>query len=45
MREVTSVMLGANALLANGYVMGRVGNSLIAMLAKSHNIPVGCLFL
>eukprot|EP00794_Sanderia_malayensis_P011784 gene11784-13004_t len=40
LKEVTSVFLGAHALLANGYVMSRIGSSIIAMVAKSHNVPV-----
>ncbi|PIK54399.1 putative translation initiation factor eIF-2B subunit delta [Apostichopus japonicus] len=40
MPEVTKVLLGAHALLANGYIMSRVGSSLIAMVAKSQNVPV-----
>ncbi|XP_053317283.1 translation initiation factor eIF-2B subunit delta isoform X2 [Spea bombifrons] len=38
--EVSKVFLGAHALLANGYVMSRVGTSQIALLAKAHNVPV-----
>lgn len=38
--QVTKVLLGAHALLANGYIMSRVGSSLIAMVAKSQNVPV-----
>lgn len=40
MQEATKVFLGAHALLANGCVMSRVGCSLIALIAKSNNIPV-----
>ncbi|XP_033104220.1 translation initiation factor eIF-2B subunit delta-like [Anneissia japonica] len=40
MPEVSKVFLGAHALLANGYVMSRVGSSHIAMVAKSYNVPV-----
>ncbi|XP_067010899.2 microtubule-associated protein futsch [Anabrus simplex] len=40
MREVTKVLLGAHALLANGYVMSRAGSSQVAMLAHSYNVPV-----
>eukprot|EP00112_Aurelia_sp_Birch-Aquarium-sp1_P017934 Seg421.3 transcript_id=Seg421.3/GoldUCD/mRNA.D3Y31 product="Translation initiation factor eIF-2B subunit delta" protein_id=Seg421.3/GoldUCD/D3Y31 len=39
-KEVTSVFLGAHALLANGYVMSRIGSSIIAMVAKANNVPV-----
>ncbi|KAG8431518.1 hypothetical protein GDO86_018469, partial [Hymenochirus boettgeri] len=38
--EVSKVFLGAHALLANGYVMSRVGTSQIALVAKAHNVPV-----
>ncbi|KAI0228007.1 Translation initiation factor eIF-2B subunit delta [Lamellibrachia satsuma] len=40
MKEVTKVLLGAHALLANGYVMSRVGSSQVALVAKSYNVPV-----
>ncbi|XP_069704134.1 uncharacterized protein eIF2Bdelta [Periplaneta americana] len=40
MREVTKVLLGAHALLANGYVMSRAGSSQVALLAHSYNVPV-----
>ncbi|XP_071503110.1 translation initiation factor eIF2B subunit delta-like [Diadema antillarum] len=40
MPEVSKVFLGAHALLANGYVMSRVGSSVIAMVAKAYNVPV-----
>lgn len=40
MREVSKVLLGAHALLANGYVMSRAGCSQIALLAHSYNVPV-----
>lgn len=33
-------MLGAHALLANGYVMSRVGCSQLALIAKAFNVPV-----
>ncbi|XP_041832593.1 translation initiation factor eIF-2B subunit delta [Melanotaenia boesemani] len=38
--EVSKVFLGAHALLANGYVMSRVGTSQIALVAKALNVPV-----
>lgn len=38
--QVTKVLLGAHALLANGSVMSRVGCSQIALTAKAYNIPV-----
>lgn len=34
------MMVGAHALLANGYVMSRIGTALIALVAKSYNVPV-----
>lgn len=37
---MTKVLLGAHALLANGYVMSRVGTAQIAMIAHSFNVPV-----
>ncbi len=37
---MTSVFLGAHALLANGNVMSRIGSSIIAMVAKANNVPV-----
>lgn len=40
MPEVSKVLLGAHALLANGYVMSRVGTAQIAMVAHSYNVPV-----
>jgi len=38
--EVSKVFLGAHAVLANGYVMSRVGTSQVAMIAKAQNVPV-----
>ena len=38
--QVTKVLLGAHGLLANGYVMSRVGSSQVAVIAKSYNVPV-----
>lgn len=40
MPEVTKVLLGAHALLANGYVYSRVGTAQIALIANSCNVPV-----
>ncbi|XP_058055023.1 translation initiation factor eIF-2B subunit delta [Anopheles bellator] len=40
MPEVTKVLVGAHALLANGSVMSRVGTAQIALVAKSYNVPV-----
>ena len=38
--QVSKVIVGAHALLANGYVMSRVGTALISLIAKSYNVPV-----
>lgn len=38
--QVSKVIVGAHGLLANGYVMSRIGTSLIALVAKSYNVPV-----
>lgn len=40
MTRATKVLLGAHALLANGYVMGRAGSAQIALVAKHFNVPV-----
>jgi len=40
MTRATKVLLGAHALLANGYVMSRAGSSQIALVAKYLNVPV-----
>ncbi|XP_050423556.1 translation initiation factor eIF-2B subunit delta [Adelges cooleyi] len=40
MTRATKVLLGAHALLANGYVMGRAGSSQVALIAKHFNVPV-----
>lgn len=40
MSKVTKVILGAHALLANGYVMSSIGSSQLALTAKSFNVPV-----
>ncbi|KAG5679361.1 hypothetical protein PVAND_008931 [Polypedilum vanderplanki] len=40
MPKVTKVLLGAHALLANGYVMSRVGTAQISMIASFYNVPV-----
>lgn len=37
---MSKVIVGAHALLANGYVMSRVGTALISLIAKSYNVPV-----
>lgn len=38
--QVSKVLLGAHALLANGSVMSRMGTSQIALISKAHNVPV-----
>lgn len=40
MKEVTKVLLEAHTLLANGYMISEMGSSQIALVAKSHNVPV-----
>lgn len=40
MSSATKVLLGAHALLANGYVMSRTGTAQIALIAKAFNKPV-----
>ncbi|XP_032815104.1 translation initiation factor eIF2B subunit delta isoform X2 [Petromyzon marinus] len=40
MQEVSKVFLGAHALLANGYVMSRLGSSQVTLVAKAYNVPV-----
>jgi len=40
MKRVTKVIIGAHALLSNGYVMSSVGSSQIALIAKAFNVPV-----
>uniref|UniRef100_A0A1A9W9L2 Translation initiation factor eIF2B subunit delta n=1 Tax=Glossina brevipalpis TaxID=37001 RepID=A0A1A9W9L2_9MUSC len=40
MPDVTKVLLGAHALLANGYVMARTGTAQVALVARSFNVPV-----
>lgn len=39
-KEVTKVFLGAAALMSDGSVMNRIGTASVALMAKSHNIPV-----
>ncbi|XP_024408349.2 translation initiation factor eIF2B subunit delta isoform X2 [Desmodus rotundus] len=38
--EVSKVLLGAHALLANGSVMSRVGTAQLALVARARNVPV-----
>ncbi|KAH8253316.1 hypothetical protein KR032_004772, partial [Drosophila birchii] len=40
MAEATKVLLGAHALLANGYVMARTGTAQVALVANANNVPV-----
>lgn len=40
MQQVTKVFLGASALLVNGSIYGRIGTACVALLAKSHHVPV-----
>mmetsp|Transcript_1765 Transcript_1765/g.2788 ORF Transcript_1765/g.2788 Transcript_1765/m.2788 type:complete len:449 (-) Transcript_1765:117-1463(-) len=40
MPTVNKVFLGAGAIFSNGAVLGRAGNALVAMMAKSCNKPV-----
>ena len=40
MKEVTKVFLGAHAFMSNGYLMSRVGTSVVAMAAKANGQPV-----
>ncbi|XP_060556077.1 translation initiation factor eIF-2B subunit delta-like [Ruditapes philippinarum] len=40
MSEATKVFLGAHGLLANGFVMSRVGSGLVSLIAKASNVPV-----
>ncbi|GLB33519.1 putative eIF-2B alpha beta delta subunits family protein [Lyophyllum shimeji] len=40
MTEVTTVLLGAHSLSANGAVYSRAGTALVAMIAKEHSVPV-----
>ncbi|CAM9176085.1 unnamed protein product, partial [Sphacelaria rigidula] len=40
MREVTKVFIGASAMMSNGTVLSRVGTAVVAMMARSHNLPV-----
>ena len=38
-RQATKVLLGANSMLANGYVMSHIGTSQVALMAKASNVP------
>lgn len=37
---MTKVLLGADTLLANGYVASKIGSSQIALIASGFNVPV-----
>lgn len=38
-RKATKVLLGANSILANGYVMSHIGTSQVSLMAKASNVP------
>ena len=40
MQQVTKVFVGASALLVNGSIYGPIGTACVALLAKSHHVPV-----
>ncbi len=40
MKDVSLVLLGANAMLSNGTVLSRVGSAVVAMLANEYNKPL-----
>lgn len=40
MGSVSKVLLGAHALLTNGYVMSRIGTAQVALVAQAFNKPV-----
>ncbi|XP_056642065.1 translation initiation factor eIF-2B subunit delta [Diorhabda sublineata] len=40
MNTVTKVILGAHAILTNGYVMSRIGTAQVAIVAREYNKPV-----
>lgn len=39
-RDATKVILGANAMLANGALVSRIGTAQVATMAHFHNVPV-----
>jgi hypothetical protein len=43
MKEVSKVLLGACAMLANGNVISRAGSSMVALMAKQVLPPASCL--
>ena len=40
MREVSKVIIGASAVLGNGAILSRVGNSVVCNAAKERQVPV-----
>lgn len=40
MTEVTTVLVGAHSICANGAVYSRAGTAIVAMIAKNHSVPV-----
>jgi translation initiation factor eIF-2B subunit delta len=40
MKDVTTVFLGAHAMVSNGHLLSRVGTAIVATAAKSRNIAV-----
>lgn len=40
MNQATKLLLGAHALLTNGYVMSRIGTAQVALVAQAYNKPV-----
>ncbi|KAJ1485612.1 hypothetical protein T484DRAFT_1792871, partial [Baffinella frigidus] len=40
LKDVSIVLLGASAILANGSVISRVGTATVALMAKQFNVPV-----
>lgn len=38
--EVTTVFVGAHALFSNGAVYSRAGTAMVAMMSKTHSVPV-----
>ena len=40
MQKVTKVVIGAASFLQNGYMVARIGTSMICCLAKHYKVPV-----
>ena len=40
MNDVSRIILGVDAIFANGYVMARAGCAQLAMIAHKHNVPI-----